>query len=529
MASSNSEPFFLSPIDNMMPMTAIPALLFFPIKPKDIGRAIKAFSDGLQATLQTIPLLTGTIDAVPDGTQQGTLAITSPWRKGQDLFTIKDSRHNSKYSYSELRKKGFPPSAFPVRDFTSLEFIVSSNSPVMYVQATLIQGGLVLAPGIHHCFVDGTGHAAILRLWAALCRGEKVKQEKLSDQLCREPLLANLPTLSLEEFPEFTYLRKPVPPRQRPRNKHPNRTTLPKSRGFFSALKKRAKDACYRVSTKFKILGIRIIFGCQSLRISTRLLHFPSSSLTRLKLSVAQRCIEPDAMTWTSTMDVLSSLVFCCVTDSRVSIQLKLVNPKSGKSDGYWEGLIGRLSGIFQRATISSPFESARMTTIMNARRMCQPSIPADFLGNVLLWPQIQSHRRELTSSMEHVSDQARKLRGKIREVNSQSLKRTLGALRSAPDVSRVTMISALFRDGDLTISSWREQDTCFLDWGSDVGVRCDRVRICTTFLDGLMIACPEYDKAQPDDGTEVVLSLDKKVMQKLESNALFNEFAQWR
>lgn len=526
MASSNSEPFFLSPIDNMMPMTAIPALLFFPIKAKDIGRAIKAFFDGLQATLQTIPLLTGTISAVSDGTQQGTLAITSPWRKAEDLFTVKDFRRNNKYSYSELKKKGFPPSAFPVWDFTSLEFIVNSNSPVMFVQATLIQGGLVLAPGIHHCFVDGTGHATILRLWAAFRRGERVKQENFSDQLRREPLLADLPTLSLEEFPEYTYLRKPVPVKQRPRNKHPSQITLPQSRGFFSILNQRAKDACYRVSTKFKILGIRLILKYQSSRVSTRLLHFPSSSLTRLKTSVAQRCIEPDAMTWTSTMDALSSLIFCCVTDSRDSTKL---NPKSEKSDGYWEALIGRLSGIFQRPTTSSPLVSARMTTIMNARKMCQPSIPAEFLGNVLLWPQIQSQRRELTSSMEHVSDQARKLRGKIREVNSQSLKRTLGALRSAPDVSRVTMISALFRDGDLTISSWREQDTCFLDWGSDVGVRCDRVRICTTFLDGLMIACPEYDKAQPDDGTEVVLSLDKKVMEKLESNALFNEFAQWR
>lgn len=78
-------------------------------------------------------------------------------------------------------------------------------------------------------------------------------------------------------------------------------------------------------------------------------------------------------------------------------------------------------------------------------------------------------------------------------------------------------------------MTSWRDQGFCDFDWGPHVGVKCERVRACHYFHDGLTFVFPEYSGSKTDGGLEVALSLKTDAMRALESNDFFNRFAQWR
>lgn len=106
MKQSGNMPFFLSPIDNIMPTIYSPKLLLFPTPSNDAHVAVESFLHGLRSTFQLIPLLAGTIKAISDGTAQvGTLAITSPWRTVDEIFKVKDMREAKTYSYAASREK----------------------------------------------------------------------------------------------------------------------------------------------------------------------------------------------------------------------------------------------------------------------------------------------------------------------------------------------------------------------------------------------------------------------------------------
>ena len=534
MASFPDEPFYLSPMDNLMPLWQTPMLLLFPIQSSQSERAIQAFFKGLQTTFDAIPILSGSIKAMPNRKQKGTLAVTLPVRNLEDLFIVKDLRGSTKYNYSEIRAKSFPPSSFPLWDFTKMEFGVDPNPPVMYTQVTLIDGGLVLAPLIHHCFTDVTGLATVIRLWASYCAGhlfrEKYIMDQGSKQLSRNPFVPKPVDAVIEEFPEYRQLDTAALDRDSSHMRYVGEPKVPEASRPFSEVTHRIWALSEALSTRLRALAFTLYVKFQSLNNSTDLLYFPYSNLRRLKALAEQEYEDSNAMTWISTMDALSSLIYCCVAEARNSARLAESRHRPGKHTYSLFGrLIKSLQGVLKPWISSSHVGPAELTVVANARKYCHELVPPDFIGNVLLFANIQSGHDEVSSSIESVSTQAKRLRTKLLNLDHVYFRRSLAALHNVPDLSRITTEASNYEGRGLCMSSWRDEDLCSLDWGPAVGVHCERVRTCEFFVDGMAISFPSYVGAQPNGGLEVFLSLERKVLETLKSNAFFNQYAQWR
>ena len=498
--------------------------------------AVQSFLHGLQSIFQAIPILAGSVKAISDGTAQvGTLAITSPWRTVDEILKIKDLRKSKKYSYSQLRENGFPPTSLPMWDFVQLKFYLHSSPPAMHVQITLIEDGLVLAPLVHHSFMDGTGATAILQLWAASCRGETILKGQISSLLQPLTLLEGNEKVAVEELPEYTYGEKPR------YMKSWSITDNESQRSWFS----RSRLASY-MRKQFEIylmpmlinLFMFIFMAYQSLTYSTRLIYFSYADLAKLKEDVEAVGKEMDQKSWISTMDTLSALLFCCVAQSRHEARHRDLTSSNYVSKGEYRTVPTKLTGwlhefvlVPKRYISPSPVRpeaSAQFTTYVNVRKQCQ--LPPNYMRNMFLPGSIQSPLHELLHpSTRNLATQARKLRTRLRAFDSAHVERVASMIRSVPDVSKIDFSAGESQKTALTMSSWREQGFCALDWGPHVDAKCERVRICKYFFDGLVIVFPEYSGSKIDGGIELSLGLRKDAMRELEKNEFFNRFAQWR
>ena len=514
-----------------MPLWHTPMLLLFPIPPSRTKQAIQAFLGGFQRTLEAIPLLTGSIKAMPNADQKGTLAVTQPWRSVDELFNVRDLQGSSKYSYSNVREKGFPSSLFQLKDYTKLEFAIDPDPPVMYTQVTLIEGGLVLAPLIHHCFTDVTGLASVVRFWAACCRSSSpCKLDSLSQdsrQISRNAFAPENLDAAIEDFPEYGQLSSPQFGKDSSHMRYD--TGASGSRNGPDKLIERLRMLHKHISVKVKVTAIRLFFTIQSLNSCTRLIYFPYSSLQELKRSVAKKSVESDSTTWISTMDALSALLLVCVSDSRGPTQGNLEQSNETQPSRLFQTLARSLQSKYCWWMSIDHQKPAELTVAVNARKYCQDLIPSDFIGNVLLYANIQRQPEQKPSSLESVASEAQSLRRKLLNLDSTYVRRNLAALRSVPDFGNIAVAPAALEGRGLVASSWRDEDLCSLDWGPNVGMQCERVRICEFFFDGMVIPFPDYVGAVSEGGLEVFLCLKKSAMKRLESNALFNQYAEWR
>ena len=515
-----------------MPTIYSPKLLLFPTPSNDADVAVQSFLHGLRSTFEAIPLLAGTIKAISDCTAQtGTLAITSPWRTVDEIFKVKDLRKVKKYSYAALREQGFPPSSLPSWEFLCLSFHTDSNPPAMHVQITLIENGLVLAPCVHHSFMDGTGSATILQIWAASCRGEVIPTDKISGLWQRVSLLEGHEKLSIEEFLDYAYKEKTQFTSRRSYRDNDCKAGWLSRLWLRSDLKK--KMGRYLQPTLMKV-AIITLMKYQSLSRSTRLIYFSYADLARLKESLQAAGEESDQTTWISTMDTLSALLFCCVAQSRHVARRNCRSPSTYAPQTQRHSLLTRLTGWlhhivstrFLPPSASRSEGSALFMTIVNVRKLCQ--LPPNYIRNMFVPCNIQSPLHELTPSTHNLARQARKLRTRLRAFDSAYVGRVASMIRSVPDVSKVAF-SAGYKQGEsLSMTSWRDQGFCDFDWGPHVGVKCERVRACHYFHDGLTFVFPEYRGSKTDGGLEVALSLKTDAMRALESNEFFNRFAEW-
>ncbi|KAG6986406.1 hypothetical protein G7Y79_00098g101390 [Physcia stellaris] len=477
-----NNPFFLSPFDNIQPQIYNPQLLLFPTPKDDADVAVQSFLHGLRSTFQAIPLLAGSIKGIPDGTAQvGTLAITSPWRTVDEIFKVKDLRKVKKYSYPALRGKGFPPSSLPSWDFMCLSFFDDSNPPAMHVQITLIEDGLVLAPGVHHAIADETGAATILQTWAAFCRGDAISTDKISGLWQPVNLLEGHEELSIKDFPDYVYREKtPLLSRRSYKNNESKAGWL--SRLWLrSALKKQ--------------LG-------------------RSGKAEEKSLSSGRR-IGPDDMDIHIGYNVYASLLLrhpiALRSQAQISFTLNFRSPST------------TTQSFDQAHRLVAPY---RINTFFLS--FCV-SLPPNYIRNMFVPCNIQSPLHELTPSTHNLAWQARKLRTRLRAFDSAYVGRVASMIRSVPDVSKVGFSAAEEQRDGVFMTSWRDQNICDLDWGLQIGVKCERVRMGNMFHDGLIIVFPEYSGSKIDGGLELMLSLKKNTMRALESNEFFNQFAQWR
>ena len=414
-------PLFLSPIDNMMPTVYAPILLFFPTVQEDPHRAAKALFTGFEELLHAMPILTCSITEPTKGPQKGALAATLPRRAAARVWRVRDFRGKEHLKFTRLREEGFPISRFPVWDFTILSFFFDTDPPAMHAQVTLIDGGLVLAICVHHSLADGTGFNVIARAMATCCRGEKMDPQDIVRMWTRPPILESSQEKGqAEDVRELTtHFRTQVMSKR------------PPSAGPILYLRRKLQ-AYYRPLFKLIVMAFT---KYQALSQSTRMIHFPRSSLASLK---------DTALGELSTSDLLTALIFCCMTQSRLDPKrgpfIPVSTRKKKKKAHLGTFLLTALltwlhatisflpwskkkkkmsSSSSSSSSLSSSLLSqvtAPLLTAVNLRKTCEPPVPDDYIGNLffvcnvetpvldLLVPSSSSTTTTATAAIEPVA-----------------------------------------------------------------------------------------------------------------------------
>lgn len=507
-----------------MPTVYVSFLLFFPTAEADPHRVERALFMGFEKLLQAMPILTCSITEPMNGPQKGALAATLPRRAAAQVWRVKDFRAKEDLKYPRLREARFPISRFPLWDFTTLPFLFDADPPALHAQVTLIDGGLVMAMCVHHSLADGTGCNVIARALATCCRGEKLDPQDIARVWARPSILESEEKVQSEDFSELkTHTRTHVMSKR------------PPAPGLVLYLRRKLQAYYNPVFNAF----VMALTKYQALSQSTRMIHFPKSSLNKLKETARDSRDVSEREGWLSSLDVLTTLMFCCITESRLNLKRGPFTPVSSRKKAhvvtFLRGLLTWLYAILFPQSQTSSFPLSKVTalllTAVNLRKACHPPVPPDYIGNLFLICNVDTPVLDLLPTVRNISSLAHRLRARRKEMDSGYVGRVVSAIRSAPDVSKLGFSGGEFPELCLLISSWREQDHCRLDWGSEVGVRCERVRTCEFIRGGVAIVFPEAAEMEggEDGGLDVALSLEKGVMKELERNPVFNQFARWR
>jgi hypothetical protein len=114
-------------------------------------------------------------------------------------------------SYNELKKNKFTFSKLTTPLISPLQ-VIQESQPVMAAQANFIDGGLLLAIGVHHSVCDGGGLDHILETWALNTgvtndSGSFSKYDPVSND--RTPLNEGL-SVNIADFPEYVLMPTPL-------------------------------------------------------------------------------------------------------------------------------------------------------------------------------------------------------------------------------------------------------------------------------------------------------------------------------
>ena len=498
MATSEPAPFPLTPIDNVMPRHHVAKLFFFPESPgSDVSAVKETLQSGLAGTLKALPLLSGTVQVIQKGVQQGTLYVAAPWNSVSDIFCVQDLRDVKGLKYAELRDKNFPAQALDRKILTPLAGIEAQahQKPVMLVQMNIISGGIIIALCMHHSFTDGNGTVAVARIWAAYCRRENGSQLVTRDIVERERLMQGCGSVSasLEDFPQLTLL---------PAEAKSQNTAL--SGGLLAWI--------YYKSFGWLMLRLYSWISRKSMgkakdnpapenEIESNIFLFSRTKLTELKSMASKEKHSEDGSDWISTNDALCSLLRCCIRSAS----------PSNAEDHDRQALIG---------------------IAVNMRQILDPPLPSDSIGNVLNRLRIAVPRKTIEPTPVRVTEIAHLIRQKIKLLDQQYYRRTISFLKSLPDISRVDM--GLPKSQDVIgISSWSKQSYYDMDWGTVVGTRIERVRACmAAATKDFAIILPELNTSSFEEnqcGLEVLIWLERSQMRRLKQDQLFNRFAKWR
>lgn len=221
---------------------------------------------------------------------------------------------------------------------------------------------------------------------------------------------------------------------------------------------------------------------------------------------------------WISTNDALAALCYCCITTAR------LPHPPD-------------------------PSATIQLAQTLDGRRLMQPTLPPDYLGNVSLFCQIPASYHSLKPSIVNIANLALRIRQRLNEIDSTYADTLLSVLGNVPDISVVKPSFAAGPDKGMMVSSWRQHTFGAVDWGSEIGSRVERMRLPKMRYgryEGVAIVLPEekpsseknalssaeeIPSSSSSEGTgwEVMIGLLPEAMERLKQDDIWRRFATWR
>lgn len=300
--------------------------------------------------------------------------MAAPWCTIDDVFQVKDLRHEESLAYQTLREKQFPLEDIEKGTLPPLgrswgfnnALILSdgkrSERPVMFVQMNIVKGGIILAQSLHHSFTDGNGVPTIMKVWAAYCRGDDGLQLITQAMLDRERLMQGWGSANLIDIPE---LGMKMNEEKASASGNPTNIRRPTS----------TKNLEGNVCPEFE----HAIF------------FFPKSKLAELKDLASATEHGKDGDRWISTIDALSSLLGCCIASARDK-------ETRTRADMSW--------------VISS---------VLGGRRLLDPPLPAGYIGNFLSHIRVSAPNQNIDSTPAKVAEIAHLIRDQIKRVVSHT------------------------------------------------------------------------------------------------------------
>lgn len=459
---------FLSPLDQIMPRFYIHLILCLPAQvssKEDQTTIFSALKKGLQKTLVEIPYLGGVV--VEDKANRNKVHIAPGLGV---LLRLKDIRYDTDMSYQKMKNSHFPLSNFgddmkaPV-DQLSLE----SNPPVMAAQVNIVQGGILLAMGIHHNVMDGAGFATVIQTWASNTKTSFLSNGASGSEAAKP---SSLPYSSLDRT---SLLKASAPADIDPQV---NIKDYPQYKLDLTPPIKDLKDAPTALSTSKPPPMTLAVF------------YFAASKLAALKYSASS------SSSFISTSDALCALLWSSITRAR------------------------KLPG---RSTETHKPLYSRLGLAVNGRGRLSPTLPPSYLGNVIVCPSILLPVSKLSQKTE-LNSIASTIRTAITEIDNDSVHDVITLINSVPNVTDLKWAHNSFLGPDLAITSWRDMSLIGLDWGTGIG-KVEAVRHPKDGFDGLCIVLP----ALADGGLEVLVGLENGAMEWLKEDESFMAVADLR
>lgn len=157
--------------------------LCFPVSDvSSYQQLIKTLETGLERLHTAFPWLAGRV--INEGATTGNTGVFKIATLGEpSRLSVKDIRDDPSHpSMESLRRSKFPINSLDQSIFAPRKTVIDaeSSSPpeVFSLQATLINGGLILTFIGHHQAIDGIGQDHIIRLFSKACRGEDFTSEE---------------------------------------------------------------------------------------------------------------------------------------------------------------------------------------------------------------------------------------------------------------------------------------------------------------------------------------------------------------
>ena len=556
-----SQPAFpLSPLDHIMPRRYTFRLLFFPTGNRDPLIITTTLKAGLTKTLETLPLLSGTVKPYLCPTNSGRLCITAPWSSVDDIFHV---AHRLDLSYDEIRNSGFSmlflefEDILPMFSNTDIDPF-SIETPVLMVQINFIKSGMIMGFCLHHSFVDGTGAPEVLKIWAAFCRGDEGWTEKEVRKMTTRERVMNSEAGKADLGKFYEYFDKPLPEDLEEKIEETRASTAGALETKATIWLDRTIRRCssylpqtlfFPITATARLIGELIeAYGPSQLaslstylsnhtisptsipspQMSTDIFFFPAPALSTLKALLSTSL--PPA-TYISTNDALSALCFACITHAR-------------------------------HPTPTTPLDLA---ITLDGRRLLSPPLPANWLGNLALHAQISAPLSSVTPpTIPALSALALRLRERILALDTAYVDNLVASLSNVEDVSRITpsFIWGRKTGEGMLVASWAGQGWYGVQWGAEVGCACERMRLpkvrfaryngfCVVFprvggvgegkgkgvcegvgMEGVGEVDGEGGKGAEnveEEGLEVMVGLERGAMGRLMEMEMWTRFGRWR
>ena len=520
MSKSMGATLDLSPLDHLMPRRYAIKLLYFPVSSPDVTQITSALTSSLDHMFKALPILSGTVKLAPHSLQKGKLCVGSPWNEIGAVFRVNDLT-SSDLDYDDLRRHHFPMTALQEHDMfsvlTSRTNPLRVENPVMMAQINFVRNGVVLVQFLHHSFMDGLGGVVVMGMWATFCKGENGMEKFRAEMMDRERLMVSSDTGCLEDFQEYVSVPKALQSGKAVRGEGEGSGFL--SRGYGLAnyildLLGRSFKTNLQGTLPYATISRSSNPTPQLLKeVETEIFFFSRSKLIGLK-SEMSACLATSAPkssdsrtpSYVSTNDCLSAFLFACITEARK----------------------------FSRST--DPHTLIPFGLTVSGRRLLDPPLPDKYVGNMSLFAHLDLPLHSVTADVGHMAQIAHAIRKRLSQLNEGYVTKLIGALHAVDDLSKVAPACRASMDWPFMITPWTGQAYYSMDWGSQIGVKCERLRVPKVSwpaFDGVIIILPELKVENGikdgETGLEVMVGLEKGTMQRLKSMTAWTTQVQWR